>query len=48
MTRLFARLKLWWQTRHARAAYRRLFADRAVRIHNDRREISYRRKRRAF
>lgn len=47
MTRLLHRLIQWWTTRHARAAYRRLFADRAVRIHNDR-EISYRPKRRAF
>ena len=30
---LWADLKQWWETRHARAAYRRLFKDRAVRTH---------------
>jgi hypothetical protein len=30
---LYANLKYWWETRHARAAYRRLFKDRAVRAH---------------
>lgn len=36
-------IALWWKTRHARRAYRRLFADKAVRIH-DKREVTYGRK----
>lgn len=47
MNRILARLIQWWTTRHARAAYRRLFADRAVRIHDDQ-EITYSRKKRSF
>lgn len=35
------------EERKKRAAYRRLFADRAVRIHDDQ-EITYSRKKRAF
>jgi hypothetical protein len=30
---LWANLKYWWETRHERAAYRRMFRDRAVRTH---------------
>jgi hypothetical protein len=30
---LWANVKYWWETRHERAAYRRLFSDRAVRTH---------------
>jgi hypothetical protein len=30
---LWANVKYWWETRHERAAYRRLFRDRAVRTH---------------
>jgi hypothetical protein len=31
ITQLWARLKRWWKTRHARAAYRRLFDGRRPR-----------------
>jgi hypothetical protein len=30
---LWANVKYWWETRHERAAYSRLFRDRAVRTH---------------
>jgi hypothetical protein len=30
---LWANAKYWWETRHERAAYSRLFKDRAVRTH---------------
>jgi hypothetical protein len=30
---LWANVKYWWDTRPERAAYRRLFRDRAVRTH---------------
>jgi hypothetical protein len=30
---VWATVKYWWETRHERAAYSRLFKDRAVRTH---------------
>jgi hypothetical protein len=30
---LWADLKQWWETRHERAAYSRMFKDRTVRTH---------------
>jgi hypothetical protein len=30
---LWAHLKYWWETRHERAAYSRMFKDRSVRTH---------------
>jgi hypothetical protein len=35
---LWANVKYWWETRHERAAYRRLFVDRAVRTHTPERK----------
>jgi hypothetical protein len=36
--RLWANVKYWWETRHERAAYSRLFVDRAVRSHTPERK----------